>query len=141
MERKTVTTLGRLRVGDSFVYKLSRGDVWRVMALADKKRRVAVNIINVLGQPIYKRDDMVKVEKSVVFLRHTVPVPGEEIFLDDLSVGDILYHPDNIIEEYEVLEKRVGPRRDATKLKRLRDGFITYAGIFSTVVFVKSKEV
>ena len=92
MEPKTHTTLSELRIGDSFVYENGypkRTEIWRVMQLADKRNRVAVNRINAdTRKPILRHDVIKKGSVRVVFIRHTVPVEGKECLLDDLEPGD-----------------------------------------------------
>ncbi len=100
MEPKTITRLKELCIGDSFVY-MKRVDPWRVMALADKSGRVAVNQINAADRkPIWKHDELKKGHTKVTFLRHTKPVPGQECLVDDLKEGDVFFLPDDIIHEW-----------------------------------------
>lgn len=93
MEAKTHTTLAELRIGDSFVYENGypkRTEIWRVMQLPDNRNRVAVNRINAdTRKPILRHDVIKKGSVRVVFIRHTVPVEGQECLLDDLEPGDL----------------------------------------------------
>jgi hypothetical protein len=135
MNHKTLTTLGQLRIGDSFVYKLNRQDIWRVIAKADRSNRVAVNqIFN--GKPIHKYDELKRASTSVVFLRHTVPVQGEEIFIEDLKEGDVFHNLEDIIHEY-VIEKT---GNDYWLCRRLdQSAPAGYWGRLTKVVFVRHK--
>lgn len=98
MEAKTHTTLAELRIGDSFVYENGypkRTEIWRVMQLPDSRNRVAVNRINAdTRKPILRHDVIKKGSVRVVFIRHTVPVEGQECLLDDLEPGDMCSRPD-----------------------------------------------
>jgi hypothetical protein len=135
MNHKTLTTLGELRIGDSFVYKLNRQDVWRVMARADKNKRVAVNqVFN--GEPLHKYDELKKGSTSVVFLRHTIPVPGEEIFIEDLKEGDVFHNLQDIIHEYVIEQKG----HDFWLVRRTDQAAAAgYWGRLTKVIFVRHK--
>ncbi len=135
MDHKTLTTIGELRIGDSFVYKSTRTDVWRVMALADKKGRVAVNQVH-NGKPIHKYDELIRSKKTVMFLRHTIPVPGEDCFIEDLQPGDVFFQPDDIIHEWVIMETG----HDFYKVRRTDQAGPGYAGRLAKVVFVKHKD-
>lgn len=87
MQPKTLTTLGELRIGDRFVYP-KRVDPWQKMG--HTKNNSAINQIAAHNkQPVHKYNELKKNSTPVVFLRHTALVPGEEFFMEDLSVGDV----------------------------------------------------
>jgi hypothetical protein len=134
MEAKTMTTAGELRIGDSFVYP-RRTDPWRVVALSDKNGRVAVNqVIN--GGNKYRHDELIRAAKKVMFLRHTIPVPGEMCYMIDLVPGDVFHIPDDLVNEYQV--EKVG---DLTiRMRRLDQAYTCNAGIMAKGVFVRHPE-
>lgn len=137
MEAKTVTTLGELRIGDSFVYSLSRGDVWRVMAMADKNKRVAVNQIDPrTRKPVWKHDELKKANKKVVFLRHTVPVAGEPCLIDDLVPGDIFKRPEDSVHEWML----VNHGHMFSDVRRTDEPACGKAGKMAQVIFLRHKE-
>ena len=139
MQPKTQTTLNQLRIGDSYVYP-KRQDPWRVMARADKNGRVAVNQISVSDRkPIFKHDELKKGSTTVIFLRHTVPVPGEAILIESLAVGDIFHTPDDIIHEWEVTRTK-HPGSWMVGIRRLDQAAGSYTNGLSTVVFIKHKD-
>lgn len=87
MQDKTKTTLGELRNGDSFTY-LNKKDVWR--KIDSNHKWVMVNQVNATTkQLIHVQHQLKRKDTDVVFLRHTVPVPGEICFVEDLKEGDI----------------------------------------------------
>lgn len=136
MQQKTMTTLNQLRIGDSFVFP-RRTDVWRVMARADKKGRVAINQI-VNGRAIFAYDELKKGSKEVMFLRHTIPVPGEECFIEDLKEGDRFHMTDDIIHEWEIVQ--VGPTPQFVTIRRTDQPAPGKAGVLAKVVFISHKQ-
>lgn len=101
MERNTLTTLGQLRVGDRFRYN-GRVDVWQVTAQLTS--RTAVNIPGYSGF-LHKYDEMKKNTIQVIFMRHTIPLPGEQCLIKDLQVGDVFHLESNLIKEYQLEAK------------------------------------
>lgn len=136
MERRTMTTLGELRIGDRFVYP-KRGDAWHVTTKADRKGRVAVNQDKADGSLAHKYDDLKKATTPVLFLRHGKPLEGEECFISDLNAGDIFHQLDDIIHDYEMKEKG----HHFSKVRRLDQAAHIMAGNMATVILVKRKEV
>ena len=136
MQRKTQTTLGELRIGDRFVYNARRVDPWQVMARADKNGKVAVNQINYDGKPIHRHDDLKKKSTTVVFLRHTVILPQEECFLEDLNEGDIFRMKDDAVFEYELQKKG----HDFYDVRRLDQAAPFKGGRLATVILIRKKE-
>lgn len=133
MQPKTLTTINQLRIGDSFVFP-KRVDPWRVTARADKNGRVAVNQWNAGTEKfIHKFDELIKGSKQVIFLRHTVPVPGEECLVDDLQPGDIFFRPDDVVHEY-VLVKHGHQFSD---VRRVDEAACIKAGRGAKIIFVR----
>lgn len=133
MQRKTLTTLNQLRKGDVFVF-LKKDQPWRVTGRTDNNRQVTINqFIN--GNPIYKYDEMKSGSMQIIFMRHTIPLPGEECYVEDLQPGDVLHKTDDIINEYEVKE-----RGDIwSTLRCLQSDKAEMAGKHLTVVFIKHR--
>jgi hypothetical protein len=136
MEKKTMTTLGQLRIGDRFTYSAKRSDVWSVMARADKSKRVAVNQLDPNKTPLHKYDELKKASKDVMFLRHGIPQPQEECFLEDLEVGDTFFKPDDIITEFVLQEKG----SQFYKVRKVSEAAYIMAGRLAVVVLSKKKE-
>jgi hypothetical protein len=141
MERNTQTMIGQLRKGDRFVYKRTRTDVWEVMTPLDSKGKVAVNQLTESGHRVRKYDELVKGKKPVVFLRHTVPVSGEDIFLSDLKRGDVFLSPpdeNGDQHEYLVVETGNGPTGTFCKVWKKDAPTHTYAPMLSTVTYLRT---
>lgn len=134
MKHKTVCRLDELRIGDSFVY-MKRTDPWRVIARADKSGRVAVNQV-VNGKLQWNHDELKRGKTIVTFLRHTVPVPGEECFLEDLVAGDVFQRPeDDLLTEWVVVETG----NDFWTVRKTTEAAPGKAGKFAKVIFLKHK--
>lgn len=136
MLRKTQTTLEALRIGDSFVYMLKKSQAgnipWRVTARADKKGMVAVNQFRG-KEKVNKYDKLKKKDTKVIFLQHTVAVPGELIFLENLEVGDIFKRKDDSVHEY-VIERK---GHDFYDCRRLDQPTPIKGGRISEVIFIR----
>ena len=103
MERNTQTTLAELRVGDRFVF-VGRVDKWQVTQ--QELKYSLINAPGLGGKLIYSHDKKEKNTKVVVFLRHTMPLPGEKCLLEDLKNGDTFYE-DGIPEaHYSIMKSR-----------------------------------
>jgi hypothetical protein len=142
MERKTMAAIEKLREGDRFTYGPKRLDVWQVMLKNGKHIEVNQPLPN--GKSALKFNEKVNPKKTVMFLRHTKPMPGEECFIEDIESGDIFYKQDDIITEYVALGKMFsmpgmfGLRKVTDK--EGKDTQMTHG--LSSVVFVrKGKEV
>lgn len=85
MQRNTITTLGELRVGDRFSF-VKKNEVWQVTAI--KKNTTCFNKFDGKAR-LLKFDEEKRSTVQVFFLRHTIPVPGEECMIEDLKPGDI----------------------------------------------------
>lgn len=102
MNRKTNTTIGLLRVGDRFCFlsDFRSGKVYEVTS-----RSTAFTWYNKVENEKKKWlfDKKATLGKEVIFLRHTVLLPGDECFLQDLSKGDKFCNKEGI--EGWILEK------------------------------------
>ena len=101
MERNTQTTLGQLRDGDRFYFSSDHKKVsWEVKEKAGATQVLINNPNRPTRFPIPKNKNL-----AVVFLRHTVPVPGDECQVEELSPGAMFYFPDDVITEYIVSDR------------------------------------
>lgn len=96
MQHNTITELGILRPGDRFRFVKSY-EVWQVI-----KHTRSHTLINLpLGKKMMHKCDAMKKSSTVVtFLRHTIPLPGEQCFVEDLKSGDVFYVKGDAIKEY-----------------------------------------
>jgi hypothetical protein len=134
MQSKTLTTLGSMRLGDSFVFQ-KRTDVWRVISRSVNGKWTFINqVMNV--KQIYKHDEQKRSSVVVMFLRHTIPVPGEEAFLEDLQPGDVFHQLEDVIHEWELVAKG----HDFYDVRRLDEAAPAKAGRLAKVVFVRHKQ-
>lgn len=101
MQRQTIATLAELRPGDRFNY-MKRVDVWQVVK--QTSGYTAVNQFMPWKQAVHMHDELKKNTTPVKFLRHTKPLPGDEAMLNDLTVGDVFYTNNDIMNEYTVIE-------------------------------------
>ncbi|MGQ0738266.1 MAG: hypothetical protein ACT4OJ_04330 [Bacteroidota bacterium] len=84
---------GDLRIGDSFILKLIKNaKVWRIV----KHSPGSITAYHYMrsdmrktGEPVYIHPDT-----TVYFIRHTIPLPGEECFVEDLKPNDIITIPE-----------------------------------------------
>lgn len=83
------TTIRQLRIGDAFIFELSENaDVYRLLEKKELSESVRIQK--------YFRSDVAPIDKEeysfagtrVYFVRHTIPVPGEDIYVEDLAPGD-----------------------------------------------------
>lgn len=134
MNRKTITQLVELREGDRFVFK-NRADVWEIM----KKEGNHIEVNQMLnGIPVYKYNFKKPGHASVMFLRHTKPLPGEACFIEDLNEGDVFCKPEDVVTEYEVVTKG----HTFSKVKLVYDKECEspqMAGIVAEVILVRRK--
>lgn len=149
MQTKTHTTLSELRIGDAFVFANrypKTSEIWRVTARADKNGRVAVNQVDgVTKKLVHRYDDLKRASVRVVFIRHTVPVAGEECLIDDLKEGDIFYRVmkvgDTDVEMVDQLHEweLVKHGHMFSDVRRLDEAAGGKAGRVAKVVFVRHK--
>lgn len=134
MQRKTTTTLNELRIGDRFVYP--GGNVsYQVTAKADKTGKVAINQF-ANGKQVNRYDTLKRKTTTVLFLRHSIPLPQEECFIEDLQAGDIFCKPADIVHEYEIVNRG----HEFYAVRRLDCASIEMAGRLATVIFIRKKE-
>jgi hypothetical protein len=136
MRPKTITTLKELRIGDSFVF--TRGDrktPWRVTARADKSHRVSINMWDDRGTWMHPYDDLKKGDTKVMFLRHTIPVVGEECFIEDLKEGDVFCRPEDIVHEYILVKRGI----HFCDVRRVDEAAPVKAGRVARVIFIRPK--
>jgi hypothetical protein len=141
MERNTITTLGQLREGDRFTYP-RRVDVWQVVGIVGK--HVEINQFLPWGDPIHKYAQLKKGNVVVKFLRHTLPLPGEECLLTDLQENDVFYFPSDVIAEFIVVEKFILVANEVhdgrVVVKRFpNDGELLFFWQNEVVVFVRKE--
>lgn len=102
LKRNTTCTLGELRTGDRFTFGKKRVDVWQVMSKTNTF--VCVNQPGWNGDPIHKHDGWKGNKTEVVFLRHTIPEPGEQCLIRDLKPGNVFHLLTDVISEYVLIE-------------------------------------
>jgi outer membrane lipoprotein-sorting protein len=130
MERNTLTTFGQLRIGDRF-YATGDKSKTAYEVTGPKKYNHIMN-----GKKSWMYDKDVKEDRLVMFLRHTVPIHGEQCMVEDLKRNHIFYLPDDIITEYRVKEQITG-ETIAYKLDYTDAQFIKHG---TPVIFVRVYE-
>jgi len=130
MNQRTFTTLGELRIGDRFVFGPARVDVWQVVNQTQKHTEVN-QYAKATGRFIHKYDERKKKTTRVLFIRHTVPVPGEEFFMEDLKEGDVFTLPQ------QSTQYTVAKTGDVFYTITQPDGSKGKAGILTKIIFVK----
>ncbi|SEW02147.1 hypothetical protein SAMN05428988_1333 [Chitinophaga sp. YR573] len=134
MERNTVTTLGALRNGDRFHFP-KRVDIWEVTG--STRNHTSINLPGLNGVFTNKYDDLKKSSTSVVFMRHTQPLQGEQCLYKDLKPGDIFHMTNNIIDEFRRgADERIGhfPAGDSDIIINANDTVVfVRKGIFLTI--------
>ena len=97
MQRRTLTRLSELRIGDIFHYPKQE----EKFQVTDQTRgHTSINKPDFNGGYISKYDELVKNTKQVIFLRHTRPQSGERFYVQDLRYGDVFHTLNDIITEY-----------------------------------------
>lgn len=99
MQRNTITTLAQLRKGDRFTFT-GKEEVWQKTGCYGSN--VTYNKFTDGGIAILKYDEKKADKTSCRFVRHTVPLPGEDCLVQDLKQGDVFFMNDNIVVEYQV---------------------------------------
>lgn len=144
MENNTITTLNKLRKGDRFYFTVkpliakrkvqSDAGSWQVIEPANAKGRVIINQVSeVTRQKLHEKDTVKKGSSIVHFLRHTVPVPGEKIFIMELKPGSVFKKPDDnktewIVVRHNSISVDISKRGAAVNEK---------AGKYALVIFVR----
>ena len=136
------TKIGRLRIGDAFIFELSEtADVYRLL----EKNGGSVKIQK------YFRSDVAPLDKeefsfpsiNVFFVRHTIPRPGEDIFIEDLAPGDkfqlFIPHADaskgGTMVYCEIMEKGY----EFDKFRRIDTGDVGRIGRLTKVIFISHR--
>jgi hypothetical protein len=134
MNKRTITQLNQLREGDRFVYK-NRVDVWEIMKM--EGNHIEVNQV-LDGKPVFRFNTKKPGHVTVMFLRHTKPLPGEKCFIEDLNEGDVFLKSHDVIEEYEIVAKG----NQFSKVKKVFDKGCEapeMAGMVAEVILVRRK--
>lgn len=79
--------LSELRIGDSFLFHLDSNDVWMVRRQVGLSTRINQRMRSDMKWK-HEEDQMEWGDTEVWFLRHTMPLPGEECYVEDLKPGD-----------------------------------------------------
>lgn len=135
MERNTKTTLGQLRIGDRYNYLL-RCDLWQVVS--QKGKETHVNQIMFGENKLHKYDYVKRSSTEVIFLRHTLPLPGERCILCDLKAGDLFHNGDAACTQFEFIESKY-PIAFVTPYNS--PGTTLTFTLFAEVTFISKKEV
>lgn len=124
--------LGTLRRGDAFLFSLSSSQVWRVVrttsdtVLVNQKMRSDMRYV-------HKAHRLMPHRKQVYFMRHTIPTPGEECFVEDLKPGDMFTIPaQGSGERWRIVNK--GYQFD--EMKSINSGLKATCGRLTKVVFI-----
>jgi hypothetical protein len=133
MEQKTKTTIGALRNGDRFQIK-AKGEVWQIISRGSKY--AVINIVSEAGHKMYAQDQLKGNAVKVLFIRHTIPQPGESCFIQDLQPGDVFKKTDDNFFEYVVQETG----HQFYKVRRTDMAAYEMAGKLATVIFISKKE-
>lgn len=99
MQRNTITTLAQLRDGDRFTF-VGKEEVWQKTGAYGTQ--ITFNKFTDSGNQVFKYDEKKLGKTGCRFVRHTVPMPGEDCFVQELKEGDVFYMNDNIVVEYMV---------------------------------------
>lgn len=135
------TTIRELRIGDAFIFELSEtADVYRLIHKEQLSETVKIQK--------YFRSDVAPMEKeeysfancNVYFVRHTIPAPGEDIFIEDLAPGDKfqLFIPNPKPETggsmilCEIMEKGF----EFDRFRRIDTGDVGRIGRLTKVIFI-----
>jgi hypothetical protein len=121
MLRNTATKFGELRQGDRFYFA---GDKKKIVYQVTTERLVnksSYNIVDAEGKALWPFDKQSAHDKPVIFLRHTIPAPGEECRLYDLQQGDVFFFPDDFITEYLILKTDGSNARERYEIHALHE--------------------
>ena len=134
MQRLTQTTAGELRIGDRFVKTGKDQTVWQVLSIGTKS--AVINQVTEQGHKLLKFDELLKVSTRVKFLRHTIVLPQEECFIQDLKPGDVFCKRDDLVNEYVIEE----PGQQFYKVRLTSEATCEYAGKLASVIFIRHKK-
>lgn len=134
VKRLPERTLGELRIGDSFVFDRKAKEIWRVM-----RKDIGVVYVNQKMRtdmhPKHEEDESHWMDTLVFFIRHTIPLPGEKIYVEDLAPGDVIALP-LITDHWEITEKGY----DFDTIKSINSGQQGKIGRMTEVLFVRHKQ-
>jgi hypothetical protein len=139
MNHKTKTTLAHLRTGDRFVKghnekKIQAATVWQLLSIG--KKYATINVVTDAGHKMYDRDQLENISAKIIFIRHTIPLPGEETLLQNLSIGDVFKKTAGDVHEY-ILEKT---GHQFYEVRRTDLAAHEMGGKLATVIFVRKKD-
>lgn len=89
-------------MGDRYHYLL-KSDVWQVMEHTDKHTKVNQFIFG--ERQVHRYHIEKRKSTEVIFIRHTIPLIGEECMLCDLDNGDVFYIDDDVVTEHVIIKK------------------------------------
>jgi hypothetical protein len=136
MKRNTPTFTGELRPGDKFYFQ-KNGDraVFEVMNQWSTWTEINVRYPN--GTVMYPQNLRKKKNVPVVFLRHTLPVPGEDINIEDLKEGDVIFLRDDVVTEYFIREHFNDQAGRETKVVNTSTKEISFVPHGTAVTFIR----
>ena len=126
--------LGKLRIGDSFSVRRWWGkrQIWRVTGVDKHFGDVPVNQVSRTGEkPLHAHDRFWPADRQVRFIRHTVPVPGEWILVEELKVGDV-FRVEEAGDDWMI----TATGRDFFRSRNVVAKYEAYAGRFVSVLYV-----
>jgi hypothetical protein len=129
MKPNTFTTFSALSIGDRFHFPTDRARV-----VYQVTGQLHYNQVMEDGRKTMMYDKPAQKDKEVIFLRHTLPQPGQPCRLYDLKQGDIFFFPDNVVLEYEI----TATAGRQYFIRSVNDKGIGFEKIDCDVVFVKS---
>lgn len=133
--------LGDLREGDSFIFQLNDdAEIYRVVGSKEYSCTVTVNKLMRSDMKSINEDEEAWADTMVYFIRHTIPVVGQDCFIEDLAPGDKfqLFVPDATSESggnlilCEIMEKGF----DFDRFRRIDTGDVGRIGRLTKVVFI-----
>lgn len=138
MERNTMTTVDKLRIGDRFYRASDKNKTMWTKVEAPVKKTFFQTYRHHARKDGDKYAIDVRSDLQVVFMRHTIPLPGEEWLLNELRVGDVFFMPNDIITEYKVLQLRT-PKHD-TVIVPLNGELQPFEHCDIAVTFIRKEE-
>jgi hypothetical protein len=133
MKHNDFTFFEKLSLGDRFYFPSDKAKV--------AYQVVAPGLYNQVldgGRKALMHDKPAARDKPVIFLRHTLPQPGETCRLHDLKKGDIFFFPDNVVLEYEVTDAK-GPAGEKQYFIRVvNTQGVSFQKVDTEVVFVRN---
>ena len=126
MKQKQQTVIGRLRIGDRFIFSSDKKlIVYQIESFNTTETAIITkspdsnSILKIFGR--FKRT--CSVYKEVLFIRHTILKPGDECFLQDLQRGDAFNKATDLKTAYIILNKTTTEitlcRHDDTSLAKI----------------------